>query len=157
MIAVSLLLTINTVKAQTTQTRLNQVELMKQFIGSWKYDITKDSTAFYEAKPYGTGLDCYFRFVSKGKMVMEGKALRGYDKNIDKLIFYGIMKGTDIYVVAAWFISNNKYQYIAYNDISNPEMASWKVEGEFKSPDTILETTIVNNRTVNTQTWNRVK
>ena len=36
------------------------------------------------------------------------------------------------------------------NDISSPEMVSGKAEGEFKSPDTILETTIVDKKTVNT-------
>jgi hypothetical protein len=136
---------------------LNQVELMKQFLGSWKCDWAKDTTAFYEGKPYGTGLDCYFKFITKGKIVMEGKQLRGYDKNIDKFIFSGIMKGTDMNVFAGWFISKNKYQFIPYNDISTPEMASWKIDGEFKSANMIVETTIMNNKSVKTDTWTRVK
>jgi hypothetical protein len=145
------------VKASETPKELNQVELMKQFLGSWKCVIDKDTTAFYEGKSYGTGLDCYFKFITKGKVVMEGRQLRGYDKNIDKFIFSGMIKGTDIHVIAVWFISKNKYQFIPYSDISNPEMASWKIEGEFKSPDTIFETTIVNNKTVKANTWARVK
>ena len=136
---------------------LNQVELMKQFLGNWKCDWAKDTTAFYEGKQYGTGLDCFFKFITKGKIVMEGKQLRGYDRNIDKFIFSGIMKGTDINVFAGWFISKNKYQFIPYNDISTPEMASWKIDGEFKSPDMIVETTIMNNKSVKTDTWTRVK
>jgi hypothetical protein len=30
--------------AQTTQTTLNQVELMKQFVGTWQRDIGKDTS-----------------------------------------------------------------------------------------------------------------
>jgi hypothetical protein len=145
------------VKYSEPSKELNQVELMKQFLGSWKCDIAKDTTAFYEGKSYGTGLDCYFRFITKGKVVMEGKQLRGYDKNIDKFIFSGMMKGTNMNFFAGWFISKNKYLFVPYSDISNPEMASWKVEGEFKSPDMIFETSVVNNKTVNSATWTRVK
>jgi hypothetical protein len=146
-----------TVKYKEPSKELNQVELMKQFLGSWKCDWAKDTTAFYEGKQYGTGLDCFFKFITKGKIVMEGKQLRGYDRNIDKFIFSGIMKGTDINVFAGWFISKNKYQFIPYNDISTPEMASWKIDGEFKTPNLIVETTIINNKPVKTDTWTRVK
>ncbi len=130
---------------------------MKQFLGTWMCDIAKDTTVFYEGKSFGTGLDCYFKITSKGKIVMEGKQLRGYDKNIDKFIFSGMMKGTDMNVFARWFISKNKYQSVPYKDISNPEAASLKWEGEFKSPDMIVETTIMNNKPVKTDTWTRVK
>jgi hypothetical protein len=136
---------------------LNQVELMKQFLGTWKCDIAKDTTAFYEGKSYGTGLDCYFKFITKGNVVMEGKQLRGYDKNTDKFIFSGMMKGTDLNFFAGWFISKNKYIYVPYSDISNPEKASWKIEGEFKSPDMIFETSLINNKTAKTSTWTRLK
>jgi hypothetical protein len=146
-----------TVKYKEPSKELNQVELMKQFVGNWKCDIAKDTTCFYEGKSYGTGLDCNFKYVTKEKMFLEGKQLRGYDKDIDKFIFSGMMKGTDMNVFAGWFISKNKYQFIPYNDISTPEMASWKIDGEFKTPDMIFETTSVNNKIVKTDTWTRVK
>jgi hypothetical protein len=146
-----------TVKYKEPSKELNQVELMKQFLGTWKCDIAKDTTCFYEGKSYGTGLECNFKYVTKEKMFLEGKQLRGYDKDIDKFIFSGMMKGTDMNVFAGWFISKNKYQFIPYNDISTPEMASWKIDGEFKTPEMTVETTIVNNKTVKTETWLRVK
>jgi len=145
------------VKYKEPSKELNQVELMKQFLGSWKCDIAKDTTCFYEGKSYGTGLECNFKYVTKEKMFLEGKQLRGYDKDIDKFIFSGMMKGTDMNVFTGWFISKNKYQFIPYNDISTPEMASWKIDGEFKTPDMIFETTSVNNKIVKTDTWTRVK
>ncbi len=147
----------NVMQTQTTQAKLNQVELMKQFLGSWKCDISKDTTIIFEGKPYGTGLDCSFMVTNKGKVFMEGKQLRGYDKNIDKFIFSGMMKRTDMIVFTGWFLSKNKYQLIPFSDIQNSEKESWKREGEFKSPDVLVETIIVNNKYVKTDTWYRVK
>jgi hypothetical protein len=140
-----------------TSKGLNQVELMKQMIGSWKGDVAKDTTLFWDVKSYGTGLECYYKYVNRGKIVSEGKQLWGYDKRVDKNIGTQMTKGEDIVLWAVWFISKNKYEMLSYSDISNPEKASWKMEGEFKSPDMFVETYIVNNKPVKTDTWTQVK
>jgi hypothetical protein len=136
---------------------LNQVGLIKQFVGSWKCDITKDTTAFWDAKSYGTGIEDNYRFVTKGRIVLEGKGLYGYDKSIDKFIDAGLVKGKDIGIYALGFKSKSKYESIPYSDVSNPERASFKLMGEFKSPDMIVETTIINNKPIKIETWTRVK
>lgn len=48
MIAVFLFFCSNGMLAQTTQTKLNQVELMKQFLGTWKCEIAKDTFNIWE-------------------------------------------------------------------------------------------------------------
>jgi hypothetical protein len=144
-------------KNTETSKELNQVELFKQFLGSWKCDWAKDTTAFYEGKAYGTGLDCYFKFITKGKIIIEGRQLRGYDTNTDKFIISTMLKGTDINVDAAWFISKNKFQFIPYNYIASTDAPSRIIEGEFKSPDVIIKTTYLNKKPVKTETWTRVK
>ncbi len=63
-IAVFLLICTNELQAQTTQTKLNQVELMKQLEGSWTGEIGKDTIDNYNFKPVGTGdklqlVECY--------------------------------------------------------------------------------------------------
>jgi hypothetical protein len=157
LIAVFLLFCLNGVQAQYTETKLNQVELFKQWIGTWKSDNAKDTTAFWDAKSYGTGLEVNLKVVTKGKIVVEGKQLLGYDKRIDKYIQAEMVKGMDIEIVAIWFISKHKYVSIPYSDIFSPEKVYIKWEGEFKSTDTILETTVVNNKPVKTWTFTRVK
>src|ERR1035437_9475320 len=94
-IALFLLLSSNGIQAQTTQTKLDQVELMKQFVGSWKVEESKDTTFFWDAKSYGTGLEGYYKTVTKGKTVTEGKFLQGYDKSIDKSIYVELPSGKD--------------------------------------------------------------
>ena len=141
-----------------TSKELNQVELMKQMIGSWQGDIAKDTTFFAECKSYGTtGLEWSYKNVTKGKIVKEGKQFWGYDRKVDKLIFSSMDKGGDIGMYASWFLSKNKYLYLPYSDISNPETASFKIEGEIKSPDIVVETTVVNNKPVITYTYTRLK
>lgn len=145
------------IHAQTTQTRLNQIELMKQQIGTWKCNSSKDTTVIWDGKPYGTGLVCYYKIIVKGKTVMEGKELWGYDKASDKFINASLTKGNDMEIQAVWFISKNTYEYVRYSDISNPEKASWKIVGELKSPDIVVETTTENNKTTLIQTYTKAK
>jgi len=155
-IAGFLVIGLSEVQAQTTQSKLNQVELLKQFIGNWKVDMAKDTILYWDAKAFGTGFEGNIRVVTKGKIVMEGKELWGFNKN-GECIGIQVIKGIDMVIYGLWFTSKNKYVYLPYNDISNPEKASLKREGEFKSPDMIIENKILNNKIVKTTTFTRVK
>src|SRR5450759_1432745 len=152
-----LLVFTNGIQAHVTQSKLNQVEFMKLQIGTFKCVSNKDRTVFWEGKSYGTGLDCYYKNVVKGKIVSEGRELWGYDKSIDKFICASLDKGKDIELQAVWFTSKNVYEYIRYSDISNPEKASWKIVGEFTSPVVVVETTTQNNKIILIETYTKVK
>lgn len=52
-IAVFILICSTGIQAQTTQTKLNQLELMKQFIGTWQSNVGKDSVDVREWQNYG--------------------------------------------------------------------------------------------------------
>jgi len=136
---------------------LNQVELMRQWIGSWKAEFGKDTIAIFDQKAYGNGQEVFIKATLKGKMIGEGKQLWGYDKKSDKIIFASEVKGQNIGITALWFISKTKYVGVQYGDLSNPENASNRTEGEFKSPDSYVETHMVNNKLVGTDTYTRIK
>ncbi len=155
-ISVSLLIWSTRLEAQTTLTKLNQVELINQLTGNWKGDVGKDTAAFWEIKYSNVGLECNFKFVTKDKMVMEGKQLWGYDKKADKFILSS-MTGMDSGTHGLWFTSKSKFIIVPLSDISNPEKASFKLESEFKSPDLFTQKSVVNNKIVKTDTFNRVK
>jgi hypothetical protein len=154
-IVVFLLLRINGLQAQTPQVKLNQVELLKQFIGTWKCDAAKDTTSLYKIEPYGTGFITNSKIITKGNTIGEWTHIYEYINGIDKYIIES--KNQDINAFAAWFISNNKMLIIPYSDISNPEKASWKTTDEYVSPDKLVETTLVNNKFVKMLTFTRVK
>ena len=87
-------------KNSETSKELNQVELLKQFLGTWKGEIAKDTTSILQNKNYmvlvllGT-----IKTVTKGKTIMEGKAIIGYDKKSDKFLETDLIKGSDIMVL----------------------------------------------------------
>lgn len=53
MVAVCLLLFTNAIQAQTTQTKLDQVKLMLQALGTWQGNVGKDTVQVRETKQYG--------------------------------------------------------------------------------------------------------
>jgi len=153
-----LLTGLSEIQAQTAQPKLNQVELMKQFVGNWKAEWT-DTILYWESKAFGTGLDCYYNYTlsKNNKKVLEGRQLWGYDRNFDKYILAALETGRDIWLLAFWFTSNNKYLMIPLTDISNPDKAFFKVEGEIKSPDAFTETWILNGKVFDTYDYKRIK
>jgi hypothetical protein len=152
-----LLLCVNGVQAQTTETKLNQIELMKQFIGSWKCEVAKDTINYSDLKSYGTGFYGDFKYVTNDKVFLEGKQLYGYDRSMDKFILSILNKGMDMRLAAMWFTSENICVVYYYRDIANLDKASFRVELEFISPDIQLYKTIVNNNIIKTDTFVRVK
>jgi hypothetical protein len=136
---------------------LNQVELMKQFIGNWKCDVDKDTICYWDIESFGTGIVGYFKYVTKGEIVTEGKELWGYDKTIDKCILSEMIKGMDTELYVTWFISKNRCNMYPYGKNPNPEKASSKWEVEFTSPNVLVETTFLNSNPVKIDTYTRVK
>lgn len=159
MIAVFILLCTNAIYAQTTQAGLNQVELMKQLLGTWKNESAKDTVFTAEFKSYGNGgLEFNLKSVTQGKIWLEMKQLWGYDKKNDKFVAAGLMKDNpEITLEAAWFTTKNTWEQIPFEFVSKPEQATSKVTFEFKSPDQVVRNQIVNNKSVGTETYTRVK
>jgi len=141
---------------KTITEKLDQAVLIKQYLGSWKGVNAKDTIEFYEARTYGTGVEGYFKYVTEGKIVMEGKQLWGYDKNTDRFIFTNVIKGNDVEIYAFWFISKNKYLCVPLNESSDPEKAPFKIEGEIKSEDILMETSIDKNKPGKPRTYKRI-
>jgi hypothetical protein len=159
-IAVFFLLCTIGIQAQTTQTQLNQVELGKQFIGSWKCDVAKDTTYTTELTSFGNvgALEQSWKSITKGKILNEFKYLYGYDKKSDKYIVAQIVKSyAGINLTVIWFTSKSKCEVIPFEYLSNPEKATTKWEYELKSPDLMTYTAIENSKPVWTLTYTRVK
>jgi hypothetical protein len=57
-------------QAQTTDTKLDQMELMKQFIGSWKYESPDGSSMIFENIPFGDAMVGNTKFISKDTILI---------------------------------------------------------------------------------------
>lgn len=144
------------IQAQTTDTKLDQMELMKQFIGSWKYDSPDGSSMIFENIPFGDAMVGNTKFISKDTIFDQNKYLWGYDKKNDKIILAEIFNDTPVMEIdVVWFTSKNIVEGVLQKDISNPENASTKFKFEFKSQDVFILTVSQNSNVVATLTWNR--
>lgn len=157
-IAVFLLFRVNGVSAQTEQTKLNQIELYKQFLGVWKCDYADDTTFIWETKSFGGGFEVNMKWESKGKIVVEVRSVVGYDKKNDMLIEAMIMNySPNIDLWSIRFSSPDKHEEILLEDISHPEKATQKDIIKFLSPDLFIDTYMINNKVVKVDTLKRIK
>ena len=80
-----ILLSINVIDAQTNQPDLNQMELLKQFTGTWENKTIKDTLYTAEFKPYGSGgLEFNLKGVTQGKVWLEMRQLWDMKKRVIK-------------------------------------------------------------------------
>jgi len=152
---VSLLTCADRLQGQGTVTKPDQLQLIKRFINNWKGETGKDTTALWEIKSYGSGIECNFRYVANGKTFMEGKQHWEYDKKGDKFILSSNTAGME--TGSLWFTSGDKCIIIPSVDMPNPEEEQFEIETEFKSADRFIQKTIVNKKVVNTVIYDRVK
>lgn len=145
---VFLLICSNGLQAQTPQTKLNQLELVKQFLGTWKDETKKDTTMLVEIICFKNGaFELNHRTFTKEKFISERETLWGYDKKTDKFILGSIWNNSpEIALNVLYFTSQNTCEYFPYEFISNPEKAVSKTIYEFKSPDLFTSTTYKNNK-----------
>lgn len=73
------------IQAQATQKKLNQLEMMKQFIGNWKAEAGKDTATFWTCRPYGKTFIIETYDVVKGKKIQLYVNNMGYDTQDDKI------------------------------------------------------------------------
>ena len=157
-VAVFLLLYTNGLQAQTTHTKLDQVELLKQFLGTWKYELAKDTTIISEFTPFGTAIEDNYQIVTKGKILDSGNELLGYDKNSDRIITARLSKSSpDIEIMSWCWTSKNIFEGVRFQDITNPQNATFIMKIEFKSPDLFVMMFTQNNKVVASYTYTREK
>ena len=158
-IAILIALYSNALSAQTSQTGLNQLELMKQFIGKWENKANKDTVYTAEFDPYGNGgLEFTLKSVTQGKVWLEMKQLWGYDKKSDKVVIAGLVKDSpDIILQSAWFTEKNKFKQVPLESASDPEKAAFVVIFDIKSPDLVIREEMVNNKSLGQETYTRIK
>ena len=154
LIAILLLTCINGLQAQKTQAKPDQQKLIKQFAGTWKCELGKDTFLITENNLFGTGMISNSQIVANGKVIDSIRQLYGYDKKIDKFIIAELIESSSVVEICnVWFTSENSGEIV----ITNPENSPLKYKFEFKSPDRIIQTAILNGRVFKEITGNRTK
>jgi hypothetical protein len=147
-------------QAQTTDAKLNQVELMKQFLGTWKAEFgkDKDTVALLENKSLYNGFDFYYQLKTKDKVLFEERTFTGYDEKNNRLIKVFFSDSIPEFgILTLWFTTATRCEEIFLEDISNPDEAKLKWIFEFKSPNLFEWSFIKNNKVVSVDTYKRFK
>lgn len=145
--------------AQTQQSGLNQAELLRQFIGTWKNEEIKDTVYTAELKPYGNnGLEFTLTGFALGKTWLEEKQLWGYDKTSDKIVVAGMTKNVPhVMLQSMWFTTRYRCEQVPLEFASDPEKSNFKVTFDLKSPDLVVREEILNNKSLGTENYKRVE
>ena len=147
---------INTVElqAQTIDNKLNQVDLMKKFVGRWKCELGKDTVMISDNIAFGTGLICNSQIIANGKIFNSVKQLYGYDKKTDKFIVAELIESSPVIeICASWFTSQDTGELI----VINPDNAPFRFQFVFKNTDLIVQTAIQNDNVVKEIIITRIK
>ena len=84
-IVVFLLLSTIGIKAQTTNTKFNQMELMKQLIGTWQRTTDEGTVEILEIKLFGDAVIETFTYEFKGEKSPVFMELSGFDDRDGKI------------------------------------------------------------------------
>ena len=141
-------------QAQTTDNKLNQVDLMNKFVGRWTCDLGKDTVLIGENTAFGMGLVCNNHIIANGKILNSVKQLYGYDKKIDKFIVAELSESSPVIeICTGWFTSQNTGELV----VTNPDNAPFRFRFEFKNADMIVQSAIQNDKVIKEITFTRVK
>jgi hypothetical protein len=139
-VAVFLLFLLNGVQAQTTTTKLNQVELMQQLLGTWKGELAKDTIMIMNWTSFGKAIEDNYKIVTKDKILYSRKAIYGYDQKYDKIVVAAITDNSpNIDLMAIWFSSKDTANLVGYQYLSNPEKSNFKMQWIFIQSDSAKE------------------
>ena len=158
LVAIILLLYTIGLQAQTTQPKLNQMELMKDFVGIWKGEIAKDTVMIMNFTSYGKAIENNYKITVKDKILYSGKEIYGYNQKYDKIVVAVIHDNSpQIRLYAAWFSSKDTGNLVSYQYLSNPETSPFKIQWIIIPPDSSKRIVIQNNKVVSVSTHFREK
>ena len=156
-IAVFLLFCLNGVQAQTTQTKLNQIELMKQYVGTWQRDVGKDTIDVAEVQQYGKSfVENDYRIIKNEKSFKSIWSI-GFSSKEDKFKIFALMPSGNYSTWIASFTTEKKW-YLNQVQNFDSDKVLFKCEIVFESP-TNLTVNLLNLDGVKTgeEKWIKVK
>jgi hypothetical protein len=158
LIVVILLLFTNGIQAQTTQPKLNQMELMKDFLGTWKGETAKDTVMIMNFTPFGRAIENNYKITVKDKILYSGKEIYGYNQKYDKIILASIRdNSSQISLMACWYSSKDTGNLVGYQYLSDPEKATFKIQWILIPPDSSKRIVIQNKNVISVSTFFREK
>lgn len=113
-----------------------------------------DTFLINENKPFDTGMISYSQIITKGNVIDSVIQLIGYDKKADKYIMAELIKSSPfIEICNVWFTSSTAGEIV----ISNPKNSPTRFKFEFKTPDSLVQTALLDSKIVKVVKASRIK
>lgn len=145
LISLFIVFNMSSLQAQINPPKLDQVELIKKLIGNWKGEFGDNSIFICENKPFANGIISTSQITTNGKIIESVAQLYGYDSKADKYIIAELKESSSVIEICSiWFTSINTGEII----ITNPNNAPYRFKFEFKTPDTLEQIAIQENKEV---------
>ena len=131
-------------QAQSSETDLDQVELMKQFIGPWKAELREDTTLLWWFRPssFGEGYNSIAHWEAKGKTYRTTQGIIGFSgspkKGFSGVSFYILWPDGTLSRDEGKFVSEKKLYIERFNKTHTKAFAKWELE--FQSQDKFTST-----------------
>ncbi len=131
---VFLLFLVNGIQAQTQEPKLDQFNLIRQFVGNWKMEYNKDTTFIIEVEQCGkTILETDYLLVN-GKKEFDSKWTYGYSPETNQFKIFAVYPDGRYNTWIGYFSAEKMWQQILVQDM-NPEKIIMKAECNFLTPD----------------------
>ena len=120
-----LLFSIN-ISAQSADEELDQVELMKQFIGTWKCEIGNDTILYQKVEPLGKGAHISWEWRGSGNVYNTAKSIMGFSDQGEIIMSHLWQNGTMSSDIGR-FVSKNKMMMERFPPGSIHANALWEL------------------------------
>ena len=136
-IAVFLLLFSNEISAQTLQPKLNQMELMKQLLGTWQRTTDEGTVEILETKLFGEAVIITFTNEIKGGKFPVFMELSGFDDRDGKIKGFLVFPNGKYVTWIGQFITEKTIRGNVVDNF-NPEVILWIHEYVILNPKEIM-------------------
>jgi len=137
MIAVFLLLFSNEISAQTLQPKLNQMELMKQLLGTWQRTTDEGTVEILETKLFGEAVIITVTNEIKGEKSPVFMELSGFDDRDGKIKGFLVFPNGKYVTWIGQFITEKTIRGNVVDNF-NPEVILWIHEYVILNPKEIM-------------------
>ena len=134
-----LLFVSNEIQGQTTQTKLDQLKLMEQFIGTWQWDIGKDTAAVWEFQQHNKAFVSTIYRVIKGEESFWFEQDCGFSSQDNKFKGFNLYPSGNFLTWIGSFTGEKKWEGEFVRNF-NPDAITGKFEAVFESPTSIIIT-----------------
>ena len=120
--------------SQSAENEFDQVKLTKQFLGTWKSEIGKDSIVLAEIVTSGNGIYSHLEWKAKGITYATAISVIGISDQNESVVIYSLWNGGDLSEDIGKFVSPKKLMMERYLP-GQPNHAVALSEIEFPTPD----------------------